>query len=163
VDTLGEGAPWDRQAGETVRAWAAFRAYRDQPGQERSIARVPAILSKGPGYGRVCERFSSRWRWVDRLKAWDAHIDALAQTESADGAVHETRRAAEIASRGLRLVSDRLDTLRPEDLSPREVALIGEMALRMARTSWAAAPSTVIADVAAVRVRLLSRAPAVGD
>ncbi len=61
--------PWDRQEGETPKAYAAFCAYRDL-GTERSLEKVGGSSAKV----RVCERWSSRYSWPARAAAWDEHL-----------------------------------------------------------------------------------------
>lgn len=68
---------WERQPGETSRAYAAFCSYRDL-GPRRSLAaayraRKPGSLDeRAPGHW--CE-WSTRFRWVERAAAYDAFLD----------------------------------------------------------------------------------------
>lgn len=72
-------------------AFAAFAEYRDL-GSERSLNQVRIKLGKSQD---LMERWSSRWSWVERAKAYDAHIDAikLAAREQA-----QAKQAAKIMS-----------------------------------------------------------------
>jgi hypothetical protein len=67
--------PWERQAAESEEAWLAFRCYRDMPPDERmlrrSANRETAVLSK----------WNRDHNWADRVKAYDAHFDALSVEE----------------------------------------------------------------------------------
>ena len=71
--------PWERQAGESGRAYAGFCAYRDL-GSGRSLDKVGRQRS-GDRTGRKrgstgqLRRWSSRWHWVQRALAWDAELD----------------------------------------------------------------------------------------
>lgn len=69
-------APWERQEGETPRAWAAFVVYRDM-GPARSYGKVRDAQGKAPGYVRQIEKWSSTNRWVNRVAAWDAEQDRV--------------------------------------------------------------------------------------
>jgi hypothetical protein len=81
--------PWDRQPGEGDKAWRAFCLYRDAelPGGigERLQRRVTEVMHPNarPTSGRskeVC-MWSARWRWVERARAFDAHLDKVKQEE----------------------------------------------------------------------------------
>jgi hypothetical protein len=65
--------PWERQPGETNKAWNAFRIYRDMDAAERTIKSV----SKQLGYSvtALCERWSRLNDWVSRAGTYDAHMD----------------------------------------------------------------------------------------
>lgn len=69
--TVFQPEPWERQVGETDRAFAAFRAYRDM-GAERSLARVGRELGKTKG---TVEGLSARNHWRERVIAWDIEVD----------------------------------------------------------------------------------------
>lgn len=61
-------AEWERQPGETNRAYAAFTEYLKMPPHERSLARVAEKLQKTPQH---IENWSRRWGWVKRVGAYD--------------------------------------------------------------------------------------------
>lgn len=60
--------PWDRQPGETSKAYAAFVTYRDL-GADRSVRLVSEALAKTQ---TVIKRWSSAHNWVSRVEAWDS-------------------------------------------------------------------------------------------
>lgn len=74
---------WEAQPGETSKAYEAFRVYRDL-GVKRTQARVAEILEM-----RINERhptsspsnnlaaLSSKYRWVERVTAFDAYLDTI--------------------------------------------------------------------------------------
>lgn len=65
---------WERQPAEPDRAWEAFVVYRDA-GNARSIPRAAQTLSKSIP---VLKPWSTRWRWGERVHAYDRHMDAIA-------------------------------------------------------------------------------------
>lgn len=67
-----EPEPWAQQPRETNVAFDAFRAYRDMKPAKRSQARVAKELSKSKP---LMGRWSSRWKWVRRARAWDGEQD----------------------------------------------------------------------------------------
>jgi hypothetical protein len=64
---------WERQPGETSRAYEAFGTYRDL-GSARSLARVGQLLGKSTG---LMERWSAANSWVDRVAALEARDEML--------------------------------------------------------------------------------------
>jgi hypothetical protein len=64
--------PWERQPEESAKAFAYFSIYRDLDPLERSIKAVAEKVERS--YSTI-EKACSRYGWVDRAKAWDAHCD----------------------------------------------------------------------------------------
>jgi hypothetical protein len=114
--------PWERQAGESARAFGAFCAYRDL-GPRRSLRSAAAQY-----YGRStaavvrqCNTWSSAFRWVERADAWDQHLDAQArqaqETARREMAERQAREARALQAKAVQ----RLQALRPEELGPADV------------------------------------------
>lgn len=70
---------WERQEGETSRAYEAFSAYRDL-GSARSLAKVGQLLGKSTG---LMERWSAAHAWVDRVAALEAR-DEMVRREAVE-------------------------------------------------------------------------------
>lgn len=88
-----ERRPWDMQEGEPRRHYRRFLVYRDM-GAERSVRRACEV-AKVPKEGRVgtwdyWRKISFRWKWGERVRAYDEWREALAQK-------HADERAAELA------------------------------------------------------------------
>ena len=62
--------PWDRQPGESGKAYSGFLAYRDL-GIERSLTKAAEKLTKRK---QTLYRWFVRWNWRDRSDAWDREI-----------------------------------------------------------------------------------------
>lgn len=60
--------PWDRQPGETSKAYAAFQVYLDL-GADRSLRRTAEALSRSEA---LLKGWSSKHGWPDRARAWDS-------------------------------------------------------------------------------------------
>lgn len=71
---------WERQPGETARAFEAFVVYRDM-GASRSIRKVAQNLNKA--VTTLAEQ-SSKYEWVKRVAAWDAEQDRINRIEMLD-------------------------------------------------------------------------------
>lgn len=71
--------PWDRQEGESAKAYSGFCHYRDLPLSRRSIAlaytnykSLPKAI-KGQQVPGFYKNWSSAFGWVKRAHAWDEH------------------------------------------------------------------------------------------
>lgn len=62
---------WERQAGESEEAYAAFKLYRDA-GEKRSSIAVGKQLGKS---GTIISRWCSTYRWVERARAYDNSLE----------------------------------------------------------------------------------------
>lgn len=82
--------PWERQPKESDAAWRAFQVYRDLPHlppDQSPVSRSQRAVStrlypgRSPAKGVVKEigGWSSKWRWIERVNAYDAHLDRQAQ------------------------------------------------------------------------------------
>jgi hypothetical protein len=75
---------WEMMPREPSNAFAAYLLYQ-RLGPERSLERVRQEIGKGSVEGltakskRWVETWSSRWGWVARARAWEAHEAALKQ------------------------------------------------------------------------------------
>lgn len=73
-------SPWDIQPGETAKAYEAFAVYRDA-GASRSLADTGRKLGKNL---TTLGEWSSKNGWVERARAWDEHVIALANPRAAE-------------------------------------------------------------------------------
>ena len=83
--------PWDRitkvkdtDFEESLTAYEAFCTYRDMPTGERSQKGLLKLLGKSPSYIYNIERWSSRFNWVERTKAYYDYLDKQAQQVQED-------------------------------------------------------------------------------
>ena len=116
---------YERQPGESDRAFAAFCCYRDL-GPKRSLDEVGKRLygdhtrRKRGSTGRVRE-WSAKWNWRERGAAWDAHLDR--QTcESQEQARREMgERHARVAVALQEKAIQRLKAMKLEELSSADL------------------------------------------
>jgi hypothetical protein len=92
---------WERQPGETPKAYAAFCVYRDQ-GPYRSLRKTAEQFYAGKNTvdHRQIERWSSKNRWVQRAAAFDVEQDRINQQKRQEAA----EEARERVLQGSRLV-----------------------------------------------------------
>lgn len=62
-------SPWDPMPGEPGTSFAGYVVYREFPAQERSLKTVAGRLGRSLS---LVERYSARWNWVARTRAWEA-------------------------------------------------------------------------------------------
>jgi hypothetical protein len=90
--------PWERQPGETAKAFAAFATYRDLPAGTRSLAHVQRDIGKSTAYIRQLEIWSSEHEWGERSAAHDQDIDRRKRERSVSEVVEMNARQATIAA-----------------------------------------------------------------
>jgi hypothetical protein len=122
---LGPLHPWDRQPGETSKAYEAFVTYRDM-GPGRTTAKVAQALGKST---TVIHKWSSLHHWVSRSAAWDsipgqAVVEAYQEMAARIAAQHER-----VATKALARLEANMDAL-PEGKTPGQTWAIVHGAVR---------------------------------
>ena len=77
---------WDKQKGETSKAFEAFSRYRDL-GATRSMQSVAQMYAEETGRKATTvlaglKRWSSKYDWVQRAEDWDVNQDRIYQAEN---------------------------------------------------------------------------------
>lgn len=134
--------PWEKQKGESSKAFAAFAIYRDM-GPERSTAKVAHACGKNKS---LIDRWCKRDRWVERAIAWDMEQDRLKQQAMAEEIKAMAERHARLASAYLSKLVHRLQSIKPEELSPRDMAQWLDVAVKVERLSRGASTENVRAE-----------------
>ena len=70
--------PWERQHNESSPAFEAFSIYRDMGG-ERSLRAVSQKLDKSY---TIIGRWSARWEWVERIRAYENELTRQAREQA---------------------------------------------------------------------------------
>ena len=123
---VSERNPWDRRDGETSKAYAAFRQYRDL-GPLRTVEQMR-------GVGRTsAERWSARWDWQARAVAWDdaTHMADDARRLEAIRTMHDTHQRAGRVAMSKALAA--LQRLEPDQIPPYAAARLLELGARLER------------------------------
>jgi hypothetical protein len=133
---------WERLAGESGAAYAAFCSYRDY-GPERNIRRaVEEALAGNEGKAeqskvekryRMWRIWSTQFRWRERAADYDLYLDRLKQAERRK--TIEGREAAyrETTGKMLRVVNKKLDVMNPDELAQGAVKEWVETVIRAER------------------------------
>ena len=120
---MSDGNLWERQPGETAKAYAAFLLYRDLPPVDRSI--VAAVAQHrylgGKASVRNWETWSSLYNWSERGLASDSDLASRRRERMAK----EMERAQDdmftLARAALAKVAERIKGMNPEDLAAGQV------------------------------------------
>jgi hypothetical protein len=124
---------WERQKGESRQAFSAFdgylrMAYEGDERQHRSLRR----LSEARGHdSSLFGRWSIKWRWVERVGAWDRHLDSLARTRLEDMVLELHRKRLSTARQMVNVVSDGMETLKGEELSVPSLTKLSDSSVKL--------------------------------
>ena len=111
---------WERLAGESAGAFAAFCVFRDV-GAERNIRKAVESVEKDVDVQakkyRVWRNWCTQFRWRERAADYDRYIEKLKQGElrktiEAQGEMHRA-----VTGKMLEVAKKKLDTMNPAELS----------------------------------------------
>jgi hypothetical protein len=122
---------WERQRGETSRAWEAFSVYRDM-GADRSINKTARKLSKNR---TTIADWSVKYEWVKRAAAWDAEQDRIARQEQISEIKKMRKRHADLASAMLVKAARALQRIPEDEIRAGDVSRMVETAAKLERIS----------------------------
>jgi len=129
VPPLDAVEPWERQPGESPKAFAAFAAYRDMPPHARSLVRVAELLGRQAGVTSASKRrraggqlyeWSRLHGWVSRAEAWDRHKDQEVRAAQVEAAREANRLHATMLRAEFNILVRRLSTIDPKELGAGE-------------------------------------------
>ena len=125
-------SPWEQQAGESAKAYAAFCLYRDL-GSRRSLDEAsrsyhqrsgrqakPPPSRRTPRASGTIRRWAQRYNWQARARAWDQESERIKQAEQHAAIQEMAERHAKEALMIQNKAVERLRQLRPEELGARE-------------------------------------------
>jgi hypothetical protein len=141
---------WERLAGESGMAHAAFCAYRDY-GPERNIHRAAegSLSAEGMDSRKLEKRYrmwrgwASRFRWRERAAEYDQYLDRLKQTEKRKTLEEQEAVYRETTKKMLQMVNKKLDLMKPGELTPGAVKEWVEAAVRTDREIGLLGPAAV--------------------
>jgi hypothetical protein len=131
--TEGDPEPWDRQASEPAKAYAAFRTFRDMPSLKRSTTVIAGQIDLSE---RRVRALANKWDWFERAAAWDDACHQIEDQERLEAirAMHALhRRAGRLA---IAKAMAALNLLTPEAITqPTAIARLLEMGTRLERNT----------------------------
>lgn len=131
--------PWERQKGETSKAYAGFCAYRDL-GPDRSIRKAGEVLGKNQ---TTLEQWSARNDWVKRAGAWDAEQDRITRQAQIDEIKKMRKRHADLANAMLVKAAKALQRIPEDEIKAGDVSRMVETAAKLERISRGDAETVV--------------------
>lgn len=123
--------PWERQEGESARAFEAFAKYRDM-GASRNLRAVGQEVGKSRG---TIEKWSSLWKWVDRSAAWDAEQDRIARQEQINEIKKMRKRHADLATAMLVKSAKALQRIPDDEIRAGDISRMVDVASKLERIS----------------------------
>jgi hypothetical protein len=114
-------SPWERQPGETAKSYGAFCVFRDL-GPRRSLSEC-CLRFYGEGRANLAQisTWSAKFRWVERCRAWDDHLDALARQEQEQQRKEMVERHASTAKAAVEKAAEAVAKIVPADLKPTDI------------------------------------------
>lgn len=123
--------PWERQEDESDEAFEAFCTYRDM-GIERSLRAVAEKLNKS---SQLMGRWSAKYSWVDRAKAWQDEQDRILRIEQIKDIKKMRQRHADLAVEMLAKALEGIQHLTAEELNAVSISRLVEVASRLEQKS----------------------------
>jgi hypothetical protein len=132
---------WERLAGESGVAYAAFCVFRDY-GPDRNVRKAvetwqQAALEKDPVKRgrryRVWGAWATAFKWRERAADYDLYLDRLKQTELRKTIEAQGEKHRAITGKMLAVVEKKLDLMDPADLTQGTVTEWVETAIRAER------------------------------
>lgn len=126
-----EVQPWERQEGETARAYEGFSEYRDM-GAERSLAKVGQKLGKSKAQ---MEKWSKKYSWVARAEAWDIEQDRLIRVALTKDIGAMRKRHADMAKAMLIKAAKALSKIPDDEIKATDISRMVDVATKLERIS----------------------------
>lgn len=120
---------WERQPGESVQAFEAFKVYRDL-GLKRSNQEVCKQLSKSR---QLISRWKAAWNWDERVRAYDNALEREAHKEAVKNLKDMTSRHIRISVQLQNKALEALQKMKVEDMSPRDIREYIKLATELER------------------------------
>lgn len=120
---------WERQPGESVQAFEAFKVYRDL-GLKRSNQEVCKQLSKSR---QLISRWKAAWNWDERVRAYDNALEREAHKEAIKNLKDMTSRHIRISVQLQNKALEALQKMKVEDMSPRDIREYIKLATELER------------------------------
>lgn len=121
--------PWERQKGESAKAFEAFVVYRDM-GASRTVSAVSEKLSKSR---QLMTRWKSAWNWDERARAYDNDLEKQAKAQAVKRVKEMTDRHVRIAMELQGKALEALKALPIEEMAPKDILAFIEKAAALER------------------------------
>jgi len=122
-------SPWERQKGESAKAFEAFTIYLEM-GDERGIRAVAQRLDKSR---TLIGRWSATYRWVERAAAYDADVQRRVHAAAVKKKKKMAERHISIALKLQEKALAALDKMEPEEIDPKNLIAMLREATKLER------------------------------
>lgn len=123
--------PWERQEGESTKAFEAFCVYRDM-GIQRSLSKVSEKLQKSD---TLMGRWSRTYDWVERAAAWDSEQDRIIRQQQLDDIKKMRKRHASLAEDMLLKAAQALKFIPEDEVKASDISRLVEVGSKLERIS----------------------------
>ncbi len=123
---------WDKREDESARAYEWFCRYRDM-GPGRSHEKLNQKYSEGISKKSLTLRWSSKYAWVERAEAYDAHIESIKRETNEDRAKKTAEEHIGVADKVMEFALRKLSLLENMEVKPNEVKGLIELAVKIKR------------------------------
>ena len=114
---MSDRKPWERQPGETAKAYAAFLLYRDLPAVDRSVA---AAWGRKLG-GKQWERWCTAHDWVNRAAEHDSDLASRRRERMEKELDRAKDDAAVLIRAALAKVAERIQGMDADELAAGQI------------------------------------------
>jgi len=138
--------PWEKQKGESKKAFEAFAMYRDM-GSARSYAKTAQALGKSK---KLMDDWGREWYWQQRVAAWDSELDRQVREQTVQALKDMNERHIKQATAFQSKALMRLNQLNEKtinDLSPGDAIRFFEIATKVERLARGEATEKVKGEV----------------
>lgn len=125
--------PWERQEGESGKAYEAFGVYRDM-GAGRTVSAVARQLRKSRA---LVDRWKRQWGWAERARAYDQELERAAHEEALKAVREMSRRHIGMAVRMQTKALEALADLKPKTMRPKDIVAMFHEGVKLERDSRA--------------------------
>lgn len=128
---MASAQPWERQDGETAKAYEAFSEYRDM-GADRSLAKVGQKLGKSKAQ---MEKWSKKYGWVARAEEWDREQDRILQKQQIEDIKKMRKRHADLGMALTLKAANALSRIPVDEIKAQDISRMVETGTKLERIS----------------------------
>lgn len=109
--------PWERQKGESGKAFETFKIYRDL-GDKRTVSAVVKELEKSRS---LIDRWGKNWDWEERARAYDNEIEKEAKKQAVKDRKEMVKRHIDVAMEIIEKAIKAFRVMPICDMTPKDI------------------------------------------
>lgn len=122
--------PWERQDGETEKAFSAFKAYLEM--EDRNITELARRLSKSR---QLIDKWKQKYNWQERCIAWDKSLQEIEYKTAVKERKKMAKRHIAIAMSMQAKAVEALKQIDVSKLTPGEIIRLFDTSVKIERLS----------------------------